>query len=138
MSISENVEWKTSAITWGIPRYQNESSKDISKFSDTGRPAFTDSDVGSMMEDQCMNPLEGYMGTCLLLCPLPPSYSGQQSALSGSNRLTYDKTLVRVFTPAFFECTIFQCVRNGHVLISGICWRMSWSEKYCQFLHLPC
>jgi len=52
-----NAEFETSGISRGVERYNNELSKDISQFSDTGRSAFADSDVGSKLVDQCMKPL---------------------------------------------------------------------------------
>jgi len=52
-----NVEFETAGIERGVERYRNELSKDISKFSDTGRSSFADTDVGSKLVDQCMKPL---------------------------------------------------------------------------------
>ena len=56
-AIRRNVEWETCGIDRGVERYQNELSKDVAKFSDTGRSAFADTDVGSKLVDQCMRPL---------------------------------------------------------------------------------
>ncbi len=55
--IGRNVEFETDGISRGVERYRNEISKDISKFSDTGRSAWADSDVGSKLLDQAMRPL---------------------------------------------------------------------------------
>ena len=56
-AIRRNVEWETCGIERGVQRYQNELNKDVSKFSNTGRSAFADTDVGSKLVDQCMRPL---------------------------------------------------------------------------------
>ena len=59
--IEHNIEWETSGIKRGIERYKNEVNKDISKFSDTGRSSFADSDVGSKLVLQCMVPLVAHI-----------------------------------------------------------------------------
>ena len=56
-AIRVNVHWETGGIERGVRRYQNEMSKDVGKFSETGRSAFADTDVGSKLVDQCMRPL---------------------------------------------------------------------------------
>jgi DNA-directed RNA polymerase len=55
--IKRNVEFEVGGVTRGVERYRNEINKDVSKFADTGRSAFADSDVGSKLVDQCMKPL---------------------------------------------------------------------------------
>lgn len=56
-AIRRNVEWESGGIQRGVDRYHNELNKDVSKFSETGRSAFADTDVGSKLVDQCMKPL---------------------------------------------------------------------------------